>query len=210
MLNIKNLSKNYDKTTVLKDFNLEINQGESISIVGNSGSGKSTLLNILGGIDKISSGEIIFDGLNLNNLNEKQLTEFRAKNLGFVYQFHHLLQDFTALENVCMPLFIQKIDKKTAEKKAKNILKKVGLKDKFNNFPNELSGGQRQRVAIARALVSNPKLVLADEPTGNLDSENAQKVMDLLLELQKENNSSLVIVTHDKNLSQKTDRVVKI
>jgi lipoprotein-releasing system ATP-binding protein len=210
MLNIKNLSKNYDKTTVLKDFNLEINQGESISIVGNSGSGKSTLLNILGGIDKISSGEIIFNGLNLNNLNEKQLTEFRAKNLGFVYQFHHLLQDFTALENVCMSLFIQKIDKKTAEKKAKNILEKVGLKDKFNNFPNELSGGQRQRVAIARALVSNPKLVLADEPTGNLDSENAQKVMDLLLELQKENNSSLVIVTHDKNLSQKTDRVVKI
>jgi lipoprotein-releasing system ATP-binding protein len=210
MLNIKNLSKNYDKTTVLKDFNLEINQGESISIVGNSGSGKSTLLNILGGIDKISSGEIIFDGLNLNNLNEKQLTEFRAKNLGFVYQFHHLLQDFTALENVCMPLFIQKIDKKTAEKKAKKILEKVGLKDKFNNFPNELSGGQRQRVAIARALVSNPKLVLADEPTGNLDSENADKVMDLLLELQKENNSSLVIVTHDKNLSQKTDRVVKI
>jgi lipoprotein-releasing system ATP-binding protein len=121
MFSIKNLSKNYDKTTVLKDFNLEINQGESISIVGNSGSGKSTLLNILGGIDKISSGEIIFDGLNLNNLNEKQLTEFRAKNLGFVYQFHHLLQDFTALENVCMPLFIQKLTKKPQKKKPKKF-----------------------------------------------------------------------------------------
>lgn len=210
MLKITNLEKNYTNTKVFQGFNLEVNQGETIAIMGQSGSGKSTLLNIIAGIDTKNGGEMIFEGENITQFKETQWSDFRAKNLGFVYQFHHLLQDFTALENVCMPLFIANIRKTQAIQLATIMLEKVGLKDKLHHHPNQLSGGQRQRVAIARALVNSPKLILADEPTGNLDKDNAIKIMDLLLELQQENNCSLIIATHDENLAKKTDKIITI
>ena len=210
MIKVQNLLKKYDKTPILTDFNLTLDLGESLAITGESGCGKSTLLNILGGLDSFDDGEVIVCKHNLGKLNADKLGDFRAKNLGFIYQFHHLLLDFTALENVALPLLINNIDTKQAHKSAFLILAKVGLIGKENNFPAQLSGGERQRVAIARALINKPKLILADEPTGNLDAKNAKKCMDLLLQLQQENNASLIIVTHDENIAKKTDNAINL
>jgi len=195
MLEVINVSKKYNQTTVLNKFNLKVEQGKSVAIIGSSGSGKSTLLNILGGVDSDYNGRVIINNKDISTLDEKKLTLFRANNLGFVYQFHHLLPDFTALENVCLPLFIQKYSKKEAIKIATEILVKVGLEDKLQNLPSQLSGGQRQRVMIARSLCTHPKILLLDEPTASIDVEGQRKIYELLKVLNK--TITIVVVSHD-------------
>jgi len=196
------------ETPILSNLNFEVSQGESIAILGQSGCGKSTLLNLIGGIDKPSSGEVYIGNNDLATLNEEKITELRAKSLGFVYQFHHLLKDFSAIENIAMPLLIQGINKETCIKKASQITKTIGLEHRENHLPSELSGGERQRVAIARAIISNPSCLLADEPTGNLDAKNASSVLELLINLNQQHGSSLIIVTHDEKIATKMDRIL--
>ena len=211
LLQAKNIIKTYKeekiRTHVLKGVNIDIYSNELTAIVGKSGSGKSTLLHILGTLDKADSGEIIYKGEELLKLSDKKKAAFRNIHLGFVYQFHHLLSDFSALENVMMPMLIAGINKNEAKKKALELLEKVSLSEKANSRPSELSGGQRQRVAIARALANSPEIILADEPTGNLDEKNAQMVFSLFEKLVKEDKIAVVIVTHDNSLSEKCDRV---
>ena len=175
----KNITKKYGSLEVLKRVDLHIQPSEVVSIVGSSGAGKTTLLTILGTLDKVTSGEILFNGVNITSLNEKKLAAFRNQHIGFVFQFHHLLPEFTALENVCIPAFINKTSKKEAELKANELLDLLGLKHRANHKPSELSGGEQQRVAVARALINNPKVTFADAPRGNLDSENAQNLHQL-------------------------------
>ena len=196
------------KTPVLETLNLNISSGESIAILGQSGCGKSTLLNLLGGMSQPSKGEVYLNGTNLGQLSEDKITELRAQHLGFVYQFHHLLKDFSALDNVAMPLLIRGDDKQTALTSAKELLSEVGLKGRLDHRPAELSGGERQRVAIARALITQPSCLLADEPTGNLDAKNAADVLGLMIELNQAQNSALVMVTHDKKIAQKMQRIL--
>lgn len=198
------------KTAVLHDINIDIYANEVTAIIGKSGSGKSTLLHILGTLDSQSEGEIIFNKINLKDLSPSQKALFRNQSLGFVYQFHHLLGDFTALENVMMPLIIAKTPIDKAKKRAKDYLIKVGLKHRIDYKPAEMSGGERQRVAIARAMVNHPKLILADEPTGNLDAANAQSVFDLFLNLAHTEHTAVVMVTHDESLAKKCDRIYTI
>ena len=211
LLQAKNIIKTYNedkiRTNVLKGVNIDIYSNELTAIVGKSGSGKSTLLHILGTLDKADSGEIIYKGEELLKLSDKKKAAFRNIHLGFVYQFHHLLSDFSALENVMMPMLIAGINKNDAKQRALELLEKVALSEKADSRPSELSGGQRQRVAIARALANNPELILADEPTGNLDEKNAQMVFSLFEKLVKEDKIAVVIVTHDNSLSEKCDRV---
>ena len=195
---------------VLRDLNFSINENESVSIIGASGSGKSTLLHILGGLDKPDSGSLKIIGQDLKTLSQAKLGALRNQNLGFVYQFHHLLAEFTALENVMMPLLIGKLPRRKAEARAKAMLEKVGLAQRIQHRPAELSGGARQRAAIARALVNHPKCLLADEPTGNLDRKNARIVLDLMLELQAELGTALIVVTHDDELAQRFNRVLTV
>lgn len=212
LLEAKNLVKDYKEgkivTSVLKGVNLSIQENELVSVVGSSGSGKSTLLHILGTLDTQTSGEVLFRGEDLSKLSQKKLSEFRSKNLGFVYQFHHLLSDFTAYENVAIPLMINNCNKKEIDERVKYCLDKVGLYNRAKHKSSELSGGERQRIAIARAIVNNPSLILADEPTGNLDHKTAMNVFDLLLELREQNKCSLVVVTHDNELASKFDRKI--
>lgn len=196
------------KIEVLKNITLSITKGERLAIIGPSGSGKSTLLHLLGGLDKPTQGTIFINELNWQELNEKQRCQVRNKKLGFIYQFHHLLPEFTALENVAMPLLLAGVDISEAQKKAADILDQVGLKLRVHHKPAQLSGGERQRVAIARALVHQPQCVLADEPTGNLDQSTAHKVFDLMLALNKEMNTALVIVTHDQQIANRMDKVL--
>lgn len=198
------------KTAVLNDINIDIYADEITAIIGKSGSGKSTLLHILGTLDSQSDGEIIFDNINLKNLTSSQKANFRNQSLGFVYQFHHLLGDFTALENVMMPLVIAKTPMEKAQSRAREYLIKVGLEHRLNYKPSEMSGGERQRVAIARAMVNHPKLILADEPTGNLDANNAKAIFDLFLNLAHTEHTAVVMVTHDESLAQKCDRIYTI
>ena len=193
---------------VLNGLDLEVSQGQSVSIIGSSGSGKSTLLHILGGLDRPSEGRVVLMGSDLGQLNQKQLGHLRNQYLGFVYQFHHLLPEFSALENVMMPLLIGKKPKAEAEAQAVAMLEKVGLAQRVLHRPSELSGGERQRAAIARALVTRPKCLLADEPTGNLDRKNAQNVLDMMLDLKNELNTSLIVVTHDDELAVRFERVL--
>ena len=193
---------------VLNHLDFEVAEAESVSIIGSSGSGKSTLLHLLGGLDMPSEGKVILMDQDLGGLSQKQLGELRNRYLGFVYQFHHLLPEFSALENVMMPLLIGKMPKAMAEEKAVKMLKKVGLNKRMLHRPSELSGGERQRAAIARALVNEPKWLLADEPTGNLDRKNAQNVLDMMLDLKRELNTSLIVVTHDDELAERFDRVM--
>lgn len=206
-----NITKTYQdgKTTtnVLNHLDISINSGERIAIVGTSGSGKSTLLHILGGLDVPTSGEVWLHGQRINDLNETQRGELRNQHLGFIYQFHHLLAEFTAIENVAMPLLMRKaVPIAAARQQSIELLEKVGLGHRLTHRPGELSGGERQRVAIARALVTKPSLILADEPTGNLDYANAQAVFEILSELQKDFNTALLMVTHDRQLAQLADK----
>ena len=206
-----NITKTYQdgKTTtnVLNHLDISINSGERIAIVGTSGSGKSTLLHILGGLDVPTSGEVWLHGQRINDLNETHRGELRNQYLGFIYQFHHLLAEFTAIENVAMPLLMRKaVPIAVARQQSIELLEKVGLGHRLTHRPGELSGGERQRVAIARALVTKPSLILADEPTGNLDYANAQAVFEILSELQKDFNTALLMVTHDRQLAQLADK----
>lgn len=208
------LSKTYDdgvsKIEVLRKIDLQVRASEMVAIVGSSGSGKSTLLHLLGGLDKPTSGSVKISGQELLKLPEHEKCRLRNQKLGFIYQFHHLLPEFTALENAAMPLLIGNAEPKTAKSKAEHLLELVGLKDRLQHKIGELSGGERQRVAIARALVSNPLCVLADEPTGNLDPRNAEKVLELFFDLQKASNTSVIMVTHDSHIAKKAQRMMRL
>ncbi len=203
-------SEGGSETSVLDNLNFEIKPGEKLAIIGQSGCGKSTLLNLIAGLDKPSEGDVFINNSNIAKLNEKERTMLRSNNLGFVYQFHHLLNDFSALYNVALPLLINNIDKRKAIKLAEDILMKVGLKNRLQHKPSQLSGGERQRVAIARAMISEPACLLADEPTGNLDADNADDILDLIIELNNKKSTSLLIVTHDLTIANKMDRKLKL
>lgn len=214
IVSIKNLTKTYvtdiEKLTILEGVNLEVKEGSKIVIIGESGSGKSTLLNIIGGIDTVTEGEVVAGKWNVTNLKEKELSEYRSSFLGLIFQFHYLLKDFTALENVYMPALIAGVNKKEAIERAKQLLSDVGVLERANHLPSQLSGGERQRVATARALINDPKLILADEPTGNLDPANAVMIGDLLFNMVEKYNKTLLMVTHDLNLAAKGDIAYKI
>ncbi len=209
IITIENLEKTYvskgETLTILKDLNLVVPEGKKAIIVGESGSGKSTLLNIIAGIDSATNGKVVAGDWNISELKEKDLTDYRASFLGLVFQFHHLLKDFTALENVFLPAYIKGLSKKEAIEKAKILLEDVGLSERMNHLPNELSGGERQRVAVARSLINDPKLILADEPTGNLDPANAVMISDLLFSMVEKHKKTLLLVTHDLKIAKKGD-----
>jgi lipoprotein-releasing system ATP-binding protein len=214
LLACNSLCKEYQEdvapVSVLENVSFTINKGEQVAVLGSSGSGKSTLLHILGALDKPTSGSVFFEQQDIFKFNDAQQATFRNQSLGFVYQFHHLLPEFTALENVAMPLLIGKYSASEAKAKAQQMLEKVGLKERLLHKPAKLSGGERQRVAIARALVTSPKLVLADEPTGNLDHKTGEGIYQLLRDLQQQTGTSFVVVTHDIELAEKLDRVLII
>jgi len=199
-----------NQTSILSNLRLEVKSGESIAILGPSGCGKSTLLNLIAGLDTPSSGDVLINNSNITKLNEQHRTELRANTFGFVYQFHHLLNDFSSVYNVAMPLLIKGVDKESAIAQSEKLLTRVGLENRLNHKPSELSGGERQRVAIARAMVVEPDCLLADEPTGNLDAKNAKDVLELILELDENNTSSLVIVTHDQDIAKKMNRTLTL
>lgn len=206
-----NISKSYPTPTgkleVLKELNLSLNKDEVVAILGVSGVGKSTLLHVLGTLDRPDEGSIFLNEKNLSLLDKEDLNKFRCENLGFVFQFHYLLPEFTALENVSLPGFIKRESKSLIKERAEMLLSKLGLKDRLFHRPNQLSFGEQQRVAIARALMNDPEIILADEPTGNLDSQTAQEVFSLLYEMVKERGKILIFVTHNKELAQRTDRI---
>jgi lipoprotein-releasing system ATP-binding protein len=206
MIKAESIFKSYGKLPVLKGVSLHINKGELISIVGASGAGKTTLLHILGTLDRLDNGSLEMNGSIISKLSEKKLAAFRNKNIGFVFQFHHLLPEFTALENVCIPGFIAGTSKTKVEARAKELLSFLGLTERIDHKPSELSGGEQQRVAVARALINNPAVILADEPSGNLDSATAKDLHQLFFKLRKEFDQTFVIVTHNEELANMADR----
>jgi lipoprotein-releasing system ATP-binding protein len=208
MLKATNITRTYNDLQVLKGVDINVNKGEIVSIVGSSGAGKSTLLHILGSLDKANAGEIWINNQRIDTLKEKELAKFRNQHIGFVFQFHHLLPEFTALENVCIPGWIAGTPKNELEERALELLTILGLQDRASHKPSELSGGEQQRVAVARALINNPDIVFADEPTGNLDSKHAQELHELFLHLQKTMGQTFLIVTHNEALAKMSDRVV--
>jgi lipoprotein-releasing system ATP-binding protein len=197
-------------TEALRGITLQFQRGEFASIVGPSGSGKSTLLYLLSGLDKPTSGRVEFDGVDLTTLNERALAEFRNRRMGFVFQFHFLLPEFTAVENVAMPLLIAGVNRKEAMEKAAELLKRIGLGHRLRHYPSQLSGGEQQRVAIARALVNDPDILFCDEPTGMLDSKNAQALYELLREVNTERGQTILVVTHEREFAQRTDRIIQL
>jgi len=210
MIKAENITKRYGELEVLKGVSLEIAEGEIVSIVGASGAGKSTLLHIIGTLDKPDSGTLSTKGIEVGNLKDKKLSEFRNRAIGFVFQFHHLLPEFTALENVCIPAFIAGKSQAEAEAKAKELLAFLGLTERINHKPSELSGGEQQRVAVARALVNQPAVVLADEPSGNLDSKSAKELHQMFFDLRTKFNQTFVIVTHNEELANMADRKLEM
>lgn len=208
MIEVKNITKSFGDLQVLKGVNLTVNDKEIISIVGASGAGKTTLLQIIGTLDKPDSGEVIFDGKNIMGLQNDRLSEFRNRNIGFVFQFHQLLPEFTALENIMIPALIGKTKESDAKKKAQELLDMLGLNSRASHKPNELSGGEKQRVAVARALINNPSIILADEPSGSLDTENKMELHQLFFDLRDKLGQTFIIVTHDESLARLTDRTV--
>lgn len=207
MLIGRNISKSYGDLVVLDQLDVEIKEHEIAAIVGKSGSGKSTLLHILGTLDVPDSGSIHLSGIETTTLNDKELARFRNERIGFIFQFHHLLAEFTALENVCIPAYINGTDEKETASRAKELLDYLGLSDRLDHKPNQMSGGEQQRVAIARALINRPDIVLADEPTGNLDDHTSEDLFDLLLQLRKDYGQTFVLVTHSQDIAKRCDRI---
>ena len=208
MIEIENINKSYGSLQVLRDVCVDIHQGEVVSIVGPSGAGKTTLLQIIGTLDRPDSGSIIFNGTDVLKLKGRELAHFRNRNIGFVFQFHQLLPEFTALENVAMPALLGGTKQSEAYKRAGELLQYMGLSERINHKPAQLSGGESQRVAVARALINNPSVILADEPSGSLDSQNKRELHDLFFRLRSEMNQTFLIVTHDEQLAQQADRVL--
>jgi len=208
MIAAKQIKKSFGQVHVLKGLDFNVEKGEIVIVVGASGAGKTTLLKILGTLDKPDSGQLYFDGIDISSLNEKDLSAFRNKNIGFVFQFHHLLPEFTALENVCIPAYIAKKSKAEATAKAKELLSMLNLDHRLDHKPSELSGGEKQRVAIARALINDPMVVFADEPSGNLDSVTRQELHEIIVELRNKLNQTFVIVTHDLEMEHMADRKI--
>ncbi len=210
MIKAEGIYKSYGQLNVLKGIDLEIEKGQIVSIVGASGAGKSTLLHIMGTLDKADKGRVFINNIEVNLLNDKKLSEFRNKHIGFVFQFHHLLPEFTALENICIPAFIAKIKKNEAVEKAYEILDFLGLRDRAEHKPGELSGGEQQRIAVARALINRPDVIFADEPSGNLDSANAKELHKLFFDLRQQFNQTFVVVTHNEELANMADRKISM
>jgi len=210
MLQAKGIYKHYDNLEVLKGVDIAVSKGEIVSIVGSSGAGKSTLLHILGTLDTADRGSIILNDQRIESLNGNKLSAFRNKHIGFVFQFHHLLPEFTALENVCIPGWIAGFKKKDVLVKAENLLQTLGLANRLENKPQQLSGGEQQRVAVARALINDPSIVMADEPTGNLDSANAMELHQLFIDLRKQLGQTFLIVTHNEELAKMSDRILQM
>ncbi len=210
MIKIENITKSFGDLQVLKGINLEVPAGKLYSIVGASGAGKTTLLQIIGTLSRPNSGNVLINGQNISTMNEKQLADFRNRQIGFVFQFHYLLPEFSAFENVCIPAYIAKTQRKEAEQKAREYLKFLGLSHRLNHKPSELSGGERQRVAIARALINNPSVILADEPSGNLDTKNREDLHQLFFTLRDQFNQTLVIVTHDEGFAAQSDAIIRM
>lgn len=208
MIQLKNITKSFGSLQVLRGIDLSVEEGQVVSIVGPSGAGKTTLLQIMGTLDKADGGQVIINGQDISVLNQKKLSRFRNKHLGFVFQFHQLLPEFTALENIMIPAFIGGADKKEAEERARELLQFMGLADRATHKPNELSGGEKQRVAVARALVNHPDVIMADEPSGSLDSQNKEDLHKLFFDLRDKYGQTFIIVTHDESLATLTDRTI--
>ena len=210
MIEIKNICKSFGALEVLKGVDLTVKKGEIVSIIGKSGAGKTTLLQIMGTLDTPDSGSVVIDGIDVFSLKEQQLADFRTRHIGFIFQFHQLLPEFTTLENVMMPALIARMDEKEAEQRAVQLLTELGMAERLTHKPNQLSGGEKQRVAAARAMMMSPNVILADEPSGSLDESNKKELHKLLLQMREQYGQTIIIVTHDKELAEISDRVIEI
>ena len=210
MITARDIYYSYENLNVLKGVNLDIKKGEFVSIIGASGAGKTTLLHLLGTLDKVQKGSLIINGQDTKNFGEKKISQFRNQEVGFIFQFHNLLNEFTALENICLPAYLNSTTKKDAEKKGLELLDLLDLSSRAKHKPDELSGGEQQRVAVARALINSPSILLADEPSGNLDSKNANELHQLFLKLNKEKSQTIVVITHNKKLAKLANRTLEI